>query len=261
MTATADITQASDVFDLTGKRALVTGASRGIGRAIAIAFAQRGAEVIGVARSADDLDETGRLAGGARGTFHAHAVDLGSPESVEACVKHAAETLGGLDVVVNNAGVDQEAPIEEFPLEAYQRILDLNLQSCWLMTKAASPYLKDGGGTVINISSILGLIAMRNDSAYIAAKHGLIGVTKAIALEWARSGVTVNAISPGFIETAMLPDLKADEQAAAYLRKQIPMGRVAQPEEIASVAVFLASAAASYLTGSVIVVDGGLTAK
>lgn len=261
MTATTEATQRSDIFDLTARRALVTGASRGIGRAIAVAFAERGADVIGVARSAEGLRETGELAAGAAGSFKAHAADLLLTESVEACVKHVADTLGGLDLLVNNAGYDKEASIEDMDLEAWERILDLNLRSCWVMMRAASPHLKRSGGKVINIASVLGLVAMRDDSPYIAAKHGLVGLTRAIALEWAREGVQVNAIAPGFIETAMLPDLKQDEAAAKYIRRSVPMGRWAQPEEIAGAAVFLASSASDYVTGHTLVVDGGLTAK
>jgi NAD(P)-dependent dehydrogenase (short-subunit alcohol dehydrogenase family) len=247
-------------FDLTGRRALVTGASRGIGQAIAVAFAQQGAAVVGVARSEDGLKETAELADSAPGSFASYGADLRSPEAIEACVEHVATTLGGIDILVNNAGDDHDSSIEKTDLAVWQRILELNLQSAWLLTKAASPYLKDGGGKVINVASVLGLIAMRNDSAYIASKHGLIGLTRAIGLEWARKGVQVNAIAPGYVETAMLPDL-SDEQIASYIRGQVPMGRWSQPAEVAGPAVFLASDASSYMTAQVLVVDGGLTAQ
>jgi len=247
-------------FDLTGRRALVTGASRGIGQAIAVGFAQQGAHVIGVARSEDGLKETAELAADTPGSFAVYAADLRSPEAIEACVVHTAQTLGGIDILVNNAGDDHDSSIEDTDLSVWQRILDLNLQSCWLLTKAASPYLKDGGGKVINIASVLGLIAMRDDSAYIAAKHGLVGLTRAIGLEWARNGVQVNAIAPGYVETAMLPGLD-NEDVAKYIRRQVPMGRWSQPSELVGPAVFLASNASSYMTAQVLVVDGGVTVQ
>ncbi|QSR24831.1 dehydrogenase [Nocardioides aromaticivorans] len=250
-----------DFFDLTGKRALVTGASRGIGRAIALAYVERGVHVVGAARSEDGLKETTSLAADGPGSFTAYAADLRSPSSIEGCVHDAAAALGGLDILVNNAADDHDSSIEDTSLEVYQRVLELNLQSCWIAVRAASPYLKEGGGKVLNIASILGLVAMRDDSAYVAAKHGLVGLTRAVALEWARSGVQVNAIAPGYVETAMLPDLEANEAVAKYIRRQIPMGRWSQPEEYAGPAVFLASGASDYLTGHVLVVDGGLTAQ
>ena len=262
MTSTTTFTSASaDIFDLTGRRAIVTGASRGIGRAIAVAFAQRGARVLGMARSEEGLKETAALASGASGSLDYYATDLRSPESVEAAVAVAAEQLGGIDILVNNAADDHDSPIEKTDLAVWQRVLELNLQSCWVMLRAASPYLKDGGGKVINIASVLGLVAIRDDSAYIAAKHGLVGITKAVALEWARKNVQVNAIAPGYVETAMLGNLQENEALAAYVRKTTPMGRWSQPEEYAGPAVFLASSASDFMTGQVLVVDGGYTAQ
>jgi NAD(P)-dependent dehydrogenase (short-subunit alcohol dehydrogenase family) len=251
----------TDIFDITGKRALVTGASRGIGRAIAVALAEAGAHVVAAARTEEALKETAALAAGAPGTIDILATDLRTPASAEAAIHSAAEILGGLDILVNNAADDHDSPIEKTDLEVFQRVVELNLQSCWVMTKAASPYLKDGGGKVINIASVLGLVGMLNDSAYIAAKHGLIGVTRAVALEWARAGVQVNAIAPGFVDTAMIGNLKEDEALAAYVRKKTPMGRAAQPEEYAGPAVFLASSASDFMTGQVLVVDGGYSTQ
>lgn len=258
MTSTI-LAPAPDAFDLTGRRALVSGASRGIGRAIALAFAQRGADVVITARSADGLAETAALSGGAARRIHVHATDLSAPEAIESTVETAVSVLGGLDILVNNAAGDYVGTIESTSVEDWQRVLDLNLQSAWLMMRAASPYLKSGHGKVINVASILGLAAMRNDSAYVAAKHGLVGLTRAIALEWARDGVQVNAVAPGFVETAMLGDL--DEDLMQFIRHATPQGRCGQPEEIAWPAVFLASRASDFMTGQVLVVDGGYLAQ
>lgn len=254
-------TPISGLFDISGRRALVTGASRGIGQAIAVGLVQAGAHVVGAARTEEGLQATAKLAADGPGTFSYQVTDLRAPESVEACVTQAAGTMGGLDILVNNAADDHDSPIEETELSVYQRILDLNLQSCWVMTRAASPFLKDGGGAVVNIASVLGLVGMRDDSCYIAAKHGLVGLTKAIALEWARSGVRVNAICPGFVQTAMIPDVDNDEAVAAYIRKQVPMGRWSQPEEFVAPTIFLASDASGFMTGQTLVMDGGQTAK
>ena len=252
-------TRPSDVFDLTGRRALVTGASRGIGRAIATALAQHGADVLVVARSADGLHETAALAAGTPGRVLVHAADLSTSAGVEGAIAAAVDTLGGLDILVNNAASDHAGSIEKTSDTDWQRVQQLNLQSCWEMTRAASPYLQEGGGKVINIASILGLAAITSNGAYIAAKHGLVGMTRAIALEWARRGVQVNAIAPGFVETAMLGDL--DEDYMQVIRSTTPQGRCGQPEEIAWPAVFLASAASDFMTGQVLVVDGGYLAQ
>lgn len=260
MTSTSS-TSPSVLFDLTGRRALVTGASRGIGRSIAVGLAQAGAHVVGSARTEAGLKETADLCADTPGSFDYITIDLSTPESVQDCVESAVEKLGGLDILVNNAGWDKELPFEKTDIATYQKILDLNLQSCFVMMQAASPYLKDGGGKVINIASVLGLVGLRDDSAYVAAKHGLVGLTKAVALEWARKDVQVNAICPGFVNTAMIPDVDNDEGVASYIRKLVPMGRWSEPEEFAGPAVFLASKASDYMTGQVLVIDGGLTAK
>ena len=249
----------AEIFDLTGRRAIVTGASRGIGREIALALARSGADVFITARSEDGLKETARLAEGAPGGVRIHPLDLRPPEACEECVAAATDALGGIDILVNNAAADHDSSIEDTDLSVFQRVIDVNLRSCWLLMKAASSQLQDGGGKVINVASGLGLVAIRDNSAYIAAKHGLVGVTQAIALEWARQGVQVNAIAPGFVETEMVD--VGNEALAKWIRRQTPMGRWAQPEEMAWPVVFLASSAADYVTGHTLVVDGGILAQ
>lgn len=245
---------------LSGRRAVVTGASRGIGRALAIGLAEHGADVLAVARSEADLADTVKLAGRAAGSVTAHIADLSAPDEVEAVVARAVEVLGGIDILVNNAGTTQMGSIEQADLAGYQQVLTLNLQSCWLLCRAASDVLGEGS-SVINVASMLSVVASRSESAYIAAKHGLLGLTRALALEWARRGVRVNALGPGYVHTAMTDPGLVDDQYAAWVRKNTPMGRWAQPEEMVGPVVFLASPAASFVTGQLLVADGGWTAR
>ncbi len=261
MTVTETANRA-DTFNLTGRRAVVTGASRGIGRAIALEFAARGAHVVAVARSEGDLEETRSLASDSPGIVYAVAADLRSASDGPAqVIARAVELIGGVDVLVNNAGYDNEQDIDTTTAEEWDKVIDLNVRSLFLMCQAASPYLTDGGGKVINIASMFGHVAAREELAYITSKHAVMGMTKALALEWARKNVQVNALCPGFVDTEMLARAMADEAAAKYLRRMTPLGRWAQPEEMAGPAVFLASAASDFMTGQALIVDGGYTAQ
>jgi NAD(P)-dependent dehydrogenase (short-subunit alcohol dehydrogenase family) len=249
-----------DVFDLQSRRVLITGASRGIGQAIAAGFAARGAHVVGVARSVDGLTETAAMCKGSTGTFTALPADLRSVESITRVADQGIAALGGLDVLVNNAADDHDSSIEDTSIDTWQRVLELNLQSCFAMCQQSSAALRaDGGGKVINVASVLGLVGLRDDSAYVSAKHGLIGLTRALSLEWARRGVQVNALAPGFVETAMVNT--QDEGIAGFIRSKTPMGRWAAVDEMVGPAVFLASRASDFMTGQVLVVDGGYTAQ
>ncbi|WP_194238355.1 SDR family NAD(P)-dependent oxidoreductase [Streptomyces spongiae] len=251
----------SNLFDVTGKRTVVTGASRGIGRALALAFAAQGAQVFAVARSADGLAETRQQSAGYPGSLVTHQADLRHPDQIEGTVAAAVAELGGIDILVNNAGYDVEHTVEETSIEEWNDVIDLNLRSTFLLCKAASPHLKEGGGKVVNIASMLGHIAIRGDVAYIASKHGVVGLTRALALDWARSGVNVNAVGPGFVKTDMLASALEDEAAQRYIKRQTPLGRWAVPEEMAGAVLFLASAASDFMTGQMILVDGGVTAQ
>jgi NAD(P)-dependent dehydrogenase (short-subunit alcohol dehydrogenase family) len=253
----------ADNFDLTGRRAIVTGASRGIGRFIALEFARRGVQVVAVARSTDDLVETRSLAADAAGEILPLAADLrsatGGPTDV---VNNAVELLGGgLDILVNNAGYDNEQGIDDTTGEEWDRVIDLNVRSLFLMCQAASPYLRDGGGKVINIASMFGHVGARGELAYVTSKHAVMGFTKSLALEWARQGIQVNALCPGFVDTEMLARAVGDDASAKYLRRMTPMGRWAQPEEMVGPAVFLASDASTFMTGQALIVDGGYAAQ
>jgi NAD(P)-dependent dehydrogenase (short-subunit alcohol dehydrogenase family) len=258
--ATEHVLSGIQKFDLSGRRALVTGASRGIGRALAIGLAECGASVLAVARSTGGLEETASLAPDGGGAIEVHTADLSEAAAIEGAVAAATERLGGIDILVNNAAADHDSAIEDTDLDTWKTVVDLNLQSCWLLCRAASAALQDGGGKVINIASMLGTIAVRDNSAYIAAKHGLVGVTRALALEWARRGVQVNALAPGFVETHMMSQL-SDERVAKWVKSRTPMGRWSKPEEMVGPVIFLASPASDFMTGQVLVVDGGWTVQ
>ncbi|WGY02876.1 SDR family oxidoreductase [Nocardioides sp. QY071] len=261
MTLTETASRA-DTFDLTGRRTIVTGASRGIGRAITLGFAARGAQVVAVARSAGDLEETSRLAADSPGAVHPLTGDLrGASDGPAQVVERAVDLLGGLDVLVNNAGYDNEQGIDDTTAEEWDKVIDLNVRSTFLLCQAASPFLRDGGGKVVNVASMFGHVGSREELAYITSKHAVMGMTKALALEWARKDIQVNALCPGFVDTEMLARAMADEAAAKYLRRMTPLGRWAQPEEMVGPAVFLASAASDFMTGQALIVDGGYTAQ
>lgn len=245
------------LFDLSGRRALVTGASRGIGRAVALALAERGARVAVLARSANALREVTQIGG--PGVFAIEA-DLADSASLARGLAEALETLGGLDILVNNAGVDHHAPVEETSLEEWARVQAVDLQAVFQLCRDAGPSLAaDGGGKVVNIASVLGTRAVRNNAAYVAAKHGLIGLTRSIALEWARRGVQVNAVAPGFISTQMTASIR--DGAGDLIARRTPMGRWGRPEDLVGAVVFLASSASNFVTGETLIVDGGLAAS
>jgi len=252
----------SDLFDLTGRRAIVTGASRGIGRAIALGLAERGAQVLGVARSEEGLRETASLAEASAGAIEMHPADLRDPEAINATIEQVVERFGGLDILVNNAADDSaDDSIENVDLAGFQRVIELTLQSTWLMCRAASPHLADGGGKVVNIASMLGIVGIASDSPYVVAKHGVVGLTRNLALEWARRDVQVNAVAPGFVRTDMIASILDDEQLLKWVTRNTPMRRLAEPEEIVGATVFLASRASAFMTGQVVAVDGGWTAQ
>ncbi|OXR41225.1 Gluconate 5-dehydrogenase [Nocardia cerradoensis] len=252
------------IFDLTNRRILITGASKGLGRALAVGLAGFGATVACVARSEEGLAETAALikeAGGAPAVVR--AVDLRDPRNVEETVEAVAAELGGLDVLVNNAADDHDSAIEDTDLETWQRVNDLNARSVWLLSKVAGRHLQAAGGhgKIINIASVLGTVGVRDNTAYVMSKHAVVGLTKALAIEWARKGVQVNALCPGFVVTEMTAHMHADEAGNRWVVRQTPMGRWGQTSDFVGSAVFLSSRASDFMTGQALYVDGGYTTQ
>jgi len=249
---------------IDGKVAIITGASSGIGKATAILFAQEGAKVI-VADVADELgEETVKLIneGGGRAIF-VHT-DVSKAEDVKNLVKTAVDTYGRLDIIFNNAGIEGvSVDTANYPENIFDKVLAVNLKGVWLGIKYAVPeLLKNGGGSIINTASVAGLVGFAGLSAYNATKGGIIQLTKTAALEYAKQNIRVNCIAPGVIETPMVDRfLKGQPEAKAAFVQIEPVGRFGKPEEIAKAALFLASDDSSFVTGTVLVVDGGLTAQ
>lgn len=242
---------------LTDKVAIVTGASRGIGKAAAMALAQIGAKVVvNYARSSDAADAV--VAAISEGGSEALALqaDVSKADQIEAMVKATMDKFGRIDVLVNNAGITRDTLLLRMKPEDWQAVIDLNLTGVFLCTRAVSKImLKQRSGRIINISSVAGLMGNPGQANYSAAKAGVIGFTKTIAKELAPRGITANAVAPGFIATDMTGDLKNTEEILKY----IPLGRYGQPEEVAGLIRFLAAdPAAAYITGQVMNVDGGM---
>ncbi|BCM90038.1 3-oxoacyl-[acyl-carrier-protein] reductase FabG [Abditibacteriota bacterium] len=242
-------------MELEGKIAFITGARRGIGRAIALKFAQNGADCILVARSApDELAEEIRALG--RRVLPL-ALDVSDAEAVEATFKTAIKEMGGLDILVNNAGVTHDNLLIRMKLEQWRQVIDVNLSGAFYCIKAATrPMLKNEGGRIINISSVIGQMGNAGQANYAASKAGLLGLTKSVAKELGSRGITVNAIAPGFIVTDMTAELS--DEAKGALLGQIPLGTLGQADDVAELALFLASGKARYITGQTFNVDGGL---
>ena len=242
---------------LEGQVALVTGASRGIGRAIAERLAERGAKVACVATTAENVAATveacARHSDGSRG----FGVDVSATDAVTSLVKEVQTELGGLDLLVNNAGITRDQLLMRMSEDDFDRVIDVNLKGAWNFIKAASRPLMKSHGKIINIASVVGITGNAGQANYAASKAGLIGLTKSVAKELAGRGVCVNAIAPGFIETDMTAAI--DENAAEELKRSIPLGRIGAPDEIAAAVEFLAGPGGGYVTGQVLVVDGGLS--
>jgi len=240
---------------------VVTGGSKGIGRAIAGAFVAAGAAVAIAARGEDDLARAAKELEAEGGRALAVTADVSDPAQVQALIDRAAQELGTVDVLVNNAGAAPfMSAFDQTRLEGFEKYFRVNFMSAVYCTKAVAPILLGKrGGSVLNIASVAGFIATPGESYYGSAKAAMIHLTRTLAREWASSGVRVNAIAPGWIDTPLNEPLRAIPQVNQEILSSIPLGRWGRPEEIAAAAVFLSSPAASFITGSVLVIDGGQT--
>jgi len=242
---------------LANQIAIVTGAGRGIGRAIALKFAAEGADVVCISRTAENSEKVaGEIKALGRKAW-AHAVDVADAAAVSAAAEKILVEAGRVDILVNNAGVTRDGLLMRMSDADWDTVLDTNLKGAFLVTKAFSrSMIKQRAGRILNISSIVGLIGNAGQCNYSASKAGLIGFTRSAARELASRGITVNAIAPGFIETDMTSDLKPEVRAG--LLKQIPLGCFGSADDIAGAALYLAGPAARYITGQVLTVDGGM---
>ena len=248
-------------FDLTGLCAIVTGASRGLGRHFALTLARAGAQVVLAARGIDRLEAAVEEIEGFGGCAVAIQADVTDGESVRGCVETAEKALGPIDIFVNNAGIAVTKPLLEHAEEDWDSVLDTNLKGIWLMAQEGARRMihRGRGGSIINIASVLGERGISQLPGYCASKGGIINLTRAMAVELAPHGIRVNAIAPGYIETDMNRQFFAT-QVGQRLIKRIPQRRLGQPEDLDGVLLLLASDASRYMTGSVMTIDGGQSA-
>jgi 2-deoxy-D-gluconate 3-dehydrogenase len=249
--------EAGDPFRLDGQRALVTGANTGIGQAIAVGLAAAGAEVVAAGRSS--CDATVDIIAAAGGAARAFDLDLADPVAAAARLGQA----GDLDILVNNAGIIRRAASVDYTEADWDDVMDVNLKAVFLMSQAfaRAAFGRGGGGRIVNIASILSFQGGIRVPAYTAAKHGLAGLTRALANEWTGRGVNLNAVAPGYVATSNTAALRDDPVRSAEILGRIPAGRWGRPEDIAGAVTFLCAPAAAYVSGAVVNVDGGWLAR
>lgn len=246
---------------LTGKTAIVTGAASGIGRSVALAYATEGASVVVSDVNTAKGEETVKLIQDAGGSAVFFKADTSLPEDNEKLVDKAVETYGSLHIACNNAGIGgPSAPTGEYPVDGWDKVIAINLSGVFYGMRYQIPaMLKSGGGAIVNMASILGSVGFANSAAYVAAKHGVVGLTKNIALEYGPAGIRANAVGPAFIKTPLLDDF--DEATFKWLESKHPMGRLGRPEEVAELVLWLSTDKASFITGAYYPVDGGYLAQ
>jgi len=253
------------VTRLKGKTAIITGGGTGIGRAIALAYVREGAKVAVLGRRRDHLDELVKEVSRSGGTGRAAVCDVTRSAQIQEAVREVESGFGPVNVLVNNAGTLSVSTVESISEEDWDRVLETNLKGPFLVCRAVLPSMRRaGGGTIVNIGSVLGLVGMKDRAAYCASKGGLTLLTKAMALDHARDKIRVNCICPGIVETTLVKGLFSDTEDGQKLKEArigtLPLGRFGQPQDVAELAVFLASDESSWLTGTAIPLDGGLTA-
>jgi NAD(P)-dependent dehydrogenase (short-subunit alcohol dehydrogenase family) len=251
-----------DSFRLDGRVALVTGGGRGLGRMIATTLAQAGADIAITSRTAGSADATAEAIASATGRrVRAFALDVTIPRDIPRLVDEVQGSLGPVDILINNAGLNIRGPIQQLSEADWDAVIDTNLKGPFLIARAIGPAMAARGwGRVVNLASILGVVSLAERTPYCSSKSGIIGLTRVLALEWAGTGVTVNALCPGVFGTEMNTALLADPVKKAEFMRRIPMGRLGDVDELAGAVLFLSSPASSYVTGTSLFVDGGWTA-
>lgn len=246
------------------KTVLITGGGGGIGRATALAFARAGAHLLISDLDLAAAEATTRLVIEAGGEAYAQHCDVTNPEEVEALIAGTLERFGRLDCAINNAGIEAgNQATARLPIDIWERTINVNLSGVFYCMRSEITAMRDRGGVIVNIASVLGLVGFAGASAYVAAKHGVIGLTKTAALEYAQRGIRINAVCPGFVATAMLDRIGVtdDPERMAMVAGLHAMGRLGQPEEVTGAILYLCSDAATFVTGQTLVVDGGYTAR
>jgi 2-deoxy-D-gluconate 3-dehydrogenase len=251
----------SNLFDLTGKVALVTGANTGLGQAIAVGLAGAGADIVAVGRSVADDTRASVEAAGRR--FHFIQADLGDANLATDVIANAVAAFGTVDILVNNAGTIKRNDALDFTEEDWDSVMNVNLKTAFFLSQAAARHMveKGKGGSIINIASMLSFQGGIRVASYTASKSGIAGLTKLLANEWAAKGINVNAIAPGYFATNNTAALQADEKRNSEILGRIPAGRWGKPQDLAGAAIFLASDAGAYVHGTVVAVDGGWLAR
>ena len=249
-----------EMFRLDGRTALVTGASRGFGLEIAKLFAAAGARVVLNGRHADSLHQAADALRKAGGDAHILAFDVTDSQAAADAVAAIEADFGGLDILINNAGMNIRKPLADYALADWQRVIDTNLTSAFVLSREAGLRMAERGwGRIVNIGSILSVLGRATIPAYTASKHGIAGLTKALAAELGPHGVTSNAIAPGYFETEINAELMKKPEFVAFVNDRTPLRRWGKPAELAGAALFLASPAGAYVNGHLLAVDGGLT--
>lgn len=251
-----------DSFRLDGKVAFVTGAAQGLGQGMALGLAEAGANIVGLDRCT--TDETGDLVAGKGRHYHQICLDLreASLSDLEQAVGTAVTALGRLDILVNNAGIIRRAPALEFSEKDWDDVLQINLKALFFLSQAAARVMvKQGGGKIINVASMLSFQGGVIVPSYAAAKSGVAGLTRSLANEWAKHNININAIAPGYMATENTAPIRADAQRSETILARIPAGRWGTPEDLQGAVVFLASAASNYMHGAIVPVDGGWLAR
>lgn len=252
----------NELFSLQGKTALVTGASRGLGQALAVGLAKAGATVICASSQLGGTDKTLGIIKDAGGKAFALAADLSNEEQVEQLAKDALEVTGKVDVLINNGGTISRFPATEYPMSEFKKVIDVNVNSVFQLSQLiGKEMLKNGNGKIINIASMLSYSGGMTVPAYTASKHAVAGITRALANEWAGQNIQVNAIAPGYFRTDNTQALQDNPERNQQIQARIPAGEWGEPEQLIGAAIFLATQASDYVNGHILAVDGGWLAR